>query len=88
MRQVCLTLFNDAQVVLFSGNRFDVHDYRGEIPYKTPESTASISRNAGEGRSAIAKYRLAASVFLRKVVPPLMLQEIRDLELLLPPYSH
>lgn len=91
MRQVCRALLNDAQVVFYSGNRFVVHDYRDDIPYETPEFTALPPRVVGEDRSATAKYhsdRLAASVFLREVVPSEMLREIRDLELVFPPYGH
>lgn len=91
MGQVCRTLLNDSQVVFYSGNRFVVHDYRGDIPYKTPESTALTPGDVGEDRSATANYhsdRLAASVFLREVVPSEMLREIRDLELVFPPYGH
>lgn len=76
MRQVCHSLFNDARVVFFSGNRFVVHDYRGDIPFQTPEDPAKYHSD-----------RLAASIFLREVVPTQMLREIHDLELVFPPYS-
>ena len=91
MRQICRALLNDAQVVFFSSNRFVVHDYLGDIPHETPESAARISLGDGEGMSATAKYhsdRLAASVFLREAVPPQMLREIHDLELVFPPYGY
>lgn len=78
-------------MVFFSGNRFVVHDYRGDYPFETPEDQAPIAEDLGEGGSATAKYhsdRLTASVFLREVVPPQMLREIHFLEMVFPPYSH
>lgn len=69
-------LFDDARVVFFSGNQFIVHDYRGDLPFKIPEDPAKYHSD-----------RLAASIFLREVVPPQMPREIHDLELVFPPYS-
>lgn len=73
---MCHALFDDARVVFFSGNRFIVHDYRGDIPFKIPEDPAKYHSD-----------RLAASIFLREVVPSQMPREIHDLELVFPPYS-
>ncbi|KAL1860262.1 hypothetical protein Daus18300_009316 [Diaporthe australafricana] len=86
--QVSRTLLQDARVVFFSGNRFVVHDFRVFSPWSTPDDSKGDN---GTGRTEFAKYhseRLAASIFLREVVPLQMLREIRELEFVFPPYSH
>lgn len=73
---VCRTLYRDAQVVFFSGNRFVVEDYKWYTPW---------------GEHVPEEYpngRLAVSRFLREVVPNDCLHLIRSLEMTFPPYHH
>ncbi len=62
-------LYEDAQYVFFSGNRFIVHDFLVGPPTAHPDK------------------RLAASEFLRDVVPQRSLAHLRFLELSFPPYG-
>ncbi|KAK4043850.1 hypothetical protein C8A01DRAFT_43227 [Parachaetomium inaequale] len=81
---ICRTLYHDAQIVFFSGNRFIVHDYRSGPPWELP----SAGQNS-EGPIPSHDYpseRLAASQFLREVVPTHCLAHLRFLELVFPPY--
>ncbi|KAH8759341.1 hypothetical protein F5883DRAFT_681809, partial [Diaporthe sp. PMI_573] len=90
------TLLHDAQVVFFSGNRFVVHDFRVCLPWSTPYDSTLEAQGDGEdetqtGGTGVSEYhsdRLAASIFLRKKVPHQMLRELRELELVFPPYMH
>lgn len=83
---VCRTLYQEAQFVFFSANRFIVHDHRSSppwIPLPGPESESS------ETLSCDYHYpyeRLAASQFLREVIPTHCLAHLRFLELVFPPY--
>ncbi|KAG6362293.1 hypothetical protein INS49_010523 [Diaporthe citri] len=71
---VCHTLYEDALVVFYSGNRFVVHDYNHRDPYTPPLGVYSSPR-------------LAASMFFTDVVPERCLRELRFVELDFPPYS-
>lgn len=71
---VCRTLYEDALVVFYSGNRFVVHDDNHQRPYWAPLGVYSSPR-------------LAASVFFTEVVPERCLRELRFVELNFPPYS-
>lgn len=73
---VCRTLYKDAQVVFFSGNRFVVHDHLLYTPWNAP---------------SIGEYpydRFAVSEFLRNVMSIDCLHLIRSLEISFPPYDH
>lgn len=72
---VCRTLYRDAQAVLFTGNRFVVHDYKSETPHDTP------------GMPLYPYDRFAISDFLRGVVPSDCLHLLRSLEVTFPPYN-
>lgn len=72
---VCRTLYEDALVVFYSGNRFVVHDFNHRRPYTAP-------------LGVYAPPRLAASMFFTDVVPEHCLKELRFVELAFPPYSH
>ena len=82
---VCWAIHQDAQLVFFSANRFVVHDWmrtpwRVPYPRQTPE----------DGDDAGLEYpfqRLAASQFLREVIPAHCIAYLRFLELAFPPYS-
>ena len=75
---VCRTLHQDAQLVFFSGNRFIVHDGLG-TPYPYPESSEILGHD-------YPYERLAASQFLRDVIPTHCIARLRFLELIFPPY--
>ncbi|KAI3400649.1 hypothetical protein diail_2361 [Diaporthe ilicicola] len=72
---ICRTLYEDAQAVFFSGNRFVVHDIQTNPPWYAP---------AGEYSSET----FGASEFLREVVPTSCLSQLRFLEFVFPPLSH
>ena len=72
---VCRTLTEDARVVFYSGNRFVIHDFASDPPHAAPVGPYPYER-------------LAASIFLRDVVPTNYLSQIRFLELVFPPYSY
>lgn len=72
---ICSTLYADAQVVFFSGNRFVVHDLNAKAPWKVPR------------RGNYPRKTFAASQFLRKVVPSHCLSQLRFLEFVFPPYD-
>jgi hypothetical protein len=80
-------LYRDAQLVFFSRNRFIVHDVQAwpgwALDYTVQEppdpETASIE-------NSYPYERLAASHFLRDVVPADCLAHLRFLELVFPPY--
>ncbi|KAK4236774.1 hypothetical protein C8A03DRAFT_45268 [Achaetomium macrosporum] len=74
---ICRSLYQDAQLVFFSANRFVVHDFDARFPARIP--------------GIVTGYYLddcfAASHFLREVVPVHSLAYIRFLELVFPPYE-
>ena len=78
---VCQAICQDAQLVFFSANRFIVHDLTG-----TPWSLDSLRGRGGYLRSEYPFQRLAASQFLREVIPTHCIAYLRFLELVFPPY--
>lgn len=76
---VCRQLHRDAQFTFFSGNRFVVHDYHSDPPFRHKALTSTAD---GEYISS----RLGASIFFREVVPVNCLRYLRFLELVFPPY--
>ncbi|AEO55674.1 hypothetical protein MYCTH_2116379 [Thermothelomyces thermophilus ATCC 42464] len=75
---VCRALYRDAQLVFFSRNHFIVHDVQGQDKPRDPETASTKEYYPYE--------RLAASHFLRDVVPADCLAHLRFLELVFPPY--
>lgn len=71
---VCRTLYKEAQVVLFSQNRFVVHDSDPFRPLK-----AAFDRPPD---------RFTASIFLEEAVPQDCLGHLRSLEFVFPAYEH
>ncbi|KAK4152987.1 hypothetical protein C8A00DRAFT_15772 [Chaetomidium leptoderma] len=81
---VCRTLYQDAVLTFYSGNRFIVYDYRADPPWGLP-----LMDENPRGPVPVYDYpneRLAASQFLREVVPAHCLGHLRFLELVFPPY--
>lgn len=76
---VSRALYEDAQVVFFSGNRFVVHDFDSFSPWRTPRS------HPGAG---YPMQRFAISIFLRDVVPYSCLSLLRFVEMVFPPYPY
>ena len=72
---ICRALYEDAQRVFFSSNRFIVHDFTPCPPWELPVLDGPYPN-----------LQLAASHFLREVVPLRSLAHLRFLELLFPPY--
>ncbi|KAK3299853.1 uncharacterized protein B0H64DRAFT_379291 [Chaetomium fimeti] len=70
---ICRTLYQDAEFVFFSRNRFIVHDFHAREPCTSTESYYPFDR-------------LAASEFLRDIIPTHCLAHLRFLELVFPPY--
>lgn len=72
---ICHKLRKDSQTVFFSGNRFEIHDFRTslEIP---------------RGRGVYPYERFAASIFLRDLVPVYALANLRHITLFFPAYIH
>ncbi|KAL2193995.1 hypothetical protein P885DRAFT_44119 [Corynascus similis CBS 632.67] len=87
---ICRTLYRDAQFVFFSCNRFIVHDHYGRCFSTLPEIQLEPATLETVSTTDTAKYypfdRLAASIFLRNVVPIHCLSHLRFLELVFPPY--
>jgi hypothetical protein len=84
---ICRTLYHDAQLVFFSCNRFIIHDYKPSPPWVVP----LLERREDYAPDQIPDYpyphpRLAASEFLRDIVPAHSLPHLRFLELVFPPY--
>ncbi|KAL2138903.1 hypothetical protein VTI28DRAFT_6060 [Corynascus sepedonium] len=84
---VCRTLYHDAQLVFFSCNRFIIHDYKPSPPWVVP----LLERHHDYAPDDIPNYpypypRIAASEFLRDIVPAQSLPHLRFLELVFPPY--
>jgi hypothetical protein len=82
---ICRTLLHDAQLVFFSRNRFIVHDYRSCPPWGLPHLD-KVPEGAAPPIYDYPNARLAASQFLREIVPPHCLAHLRFLELVFPPY--
>ncbi|KAK3293671.1 uncharacterized protein B0H64DRAFT_364449 [Chaetomium fimeti] len=81
---ICRALYEDAQFVFFSSNRFVIHDYSACLPWQVP-----LLDDHSEGPVPTYPYyspRLAASQFLRDVVPTHSLAHLRFLELVFPCY--
>ncbi len=72
---VCQALCQDARLVFFSTNHFVVHDLHMFPPYWY-----------GSARGDYPYERLAASQFLRQVIPTHCIAYLRFLELVFPPY--
>jgi hypothetical protein len=72
---ICRTLYRDAQVVFFSLNRFVIHDFEANPPWRAPLDD-------------YPNECFAASKFLKHVIPAECLNELRSLEIVFPPYSH
>ena len=95
---VCRTLYQDAQLTLFSGNRFIIHDYKAHPPWALPSlrkfAEEELEHHEGPERSEVddaschdyPSDRFAASQFLREVIPTHCLAHLRFLELVFPPY--
>ncbi|KAK4244128.1 hypothetical protein C7999DRAFT_35516 [Corynascus novoguineensis] len=87
---ICRTLYRDAQFVFFSHNRFIVYDHYGRDFSCLPEIQLEPATLDTINTTDTAKYypfdRLAASMFLRDVVPIHCLSHLRFLELVFPPY--
>ncbi|KAL2195579.1 hypothetical protein P885DRAFT_39589 [Corynascus similis CBS 632.67] len=87
---ICRTLYRDAQFVFFSYNRFIVHDHYGRYFSCLPEIQLEPATLETISTTDMAKFypfnRLAASIFLRDVVPIHCLSHLRFLELVFPPY--
>ncbi|KAK3299683.1 uncharacterized protein B0H64DRAFT_389277 [Chaetomium fimeti] len=80
----CRTLYQDAQLVFFSGNRFIIHDYQASPPWELPYVGQTLEERIP--KRDYPNNRLAVSQFLREVVPPQCLVYLRFLEVVFPPY--
>ncbi|KAH6848071.1 hypothetical protein B0I37DRAFT_446207 [Chaetomium sp. MPI-CAGE-AT-0009] len=81
---ICRALYKDAQFVFFSSNRFVIYDFSECPPWKLP-----VFDEHPEGPAPTYPYhspRLAASQFLRDVVPTHSLAHLRFVELVFPSY--
>ncbi|KAL1851735.1 hypothetical protein Daus18300_012420 [Diaporthe australafricana] len=76
---VCRTIYHDSQVVFFSGNRFVVHDFWAQAPWRHPP----LSPHGG-----YPTQRFAISRFLGDVVPESCLGLLRFVEVVFPPYRY
>lgn len=76
---VCRALYEDAQVVFFSGNRFVVHDFDSSSPWSSPTSLPG---------GGYPNQRFAISIFLRDVMPASCLGLLRFVEFVFPPYQY
>jgi hypothetical protein len=87
---ICRTLCRDAQLVFFSQNRFVIHDFDCKTPSRPPPEEEAQQTVPGARDEDVGYYshdQLAASHFLRDVVPPYFLPYLRFLELAFPPYA-
>ncbi|KAL2152143.1 hypothetical protein VTH82DRAFT_5327 [Thermothelomyces myriococcoides] len=82
---VCRTLYEDAQYIFFSKNRFIVHDYKIYPPWALP-FVEDCEENEAPPERPYPYERFAISHFLREVVPESSLAHLRFLELVFPPY--
>lgn len=80
---VCRLLCREARSVFFSGNRFVTYDSYVRWPWDLP----SEQPDAAADNPGYQYERLAASQFLRDVVPANCLADLRFLELVFPPYE-
>ena len=93
---ICRTLCRDAELIFFSGNRFIIHDYKSDPRWEAPFVSISpfflFPGGDPEGSGPHQESqdypsdRLAASQFLREVVPTHCLDHLRFLELVFPGY--
>lgn len=83
---VCRAWFQDAQLVFFSANRFIVHDFTMLTPWTIPDAPYGRRWNSEIAKVAYPYERLAASQFLRDIIPGHCLAHLRLLELVFPPY--
>jgi hypothetical protein len=87
---ICRALYQDAQFVFFSANRFIVHDFHATWAWDLPAAQVEPQNpNAESTARAPICYpyeRFAASEFLRDIVPTRCLADLRFLELVFPPY--
>jgi len=83
---VCRALCRDAQFVFFSGNRFIVHDFRAMMPWSLPDVQCEPVLDTAGATRYYPYDRLAASEFLRDIIPIRCLAHLRFLELVFPPY--
>lgn len=81
---VCKTLYKDAQIVFYSGNRFVVFDRHSDPPW-----SRQVSYEDPAGPKHGYPYpRFGASIFLREIVPNDCLRNLCFLELVFPPWDH
>ncbi|KAK4235912.1 hypothetical protein C8A03DRAFT_17384, partial [Achaetomium macrosporum] len=82
---VCHTLYQDAQLVFFSANRFIVYDLNVFPPWglQNPSPCPETPRLL---RNDYPYKRLAASHFLREIIPTHCIPHLRFLELVFPQY--
>ncbi|KAK4096116.1 hypothetical protein N658DRAFT_436799 [Parathielavia hyrcaniae] len=90
---ICRALYEDAQFVFFSCNRFIVHDYKVMPPYALPileqhdeEQGADYDYEQSLPSYPYPYERFAVSEFLHDVVPAPSVSHLRFLELVFPPY--
>ncbi len=83
-------LYRDAQFVFFSRNRFIIHVFHASRAWDLPAVQHEHLTLDTASTTTTRKYypfdRLAASHFLRDIVPPHCLANLRFLELVFPPY--
>lgn len=82
---ICRALYQDAQAVFFSRNRFIVHDRSSDLRF-----THGMPGHSGwlvNDQDRYAGSQFGASTFLRDVVPEACLGHLRFLELVFPPYE-
>ncbi|KAK4099286.1 hypothetical protein N658DRAFT_430225 [Parathielavia hyrcaniae] len=79
---VCRALCQDAQLVFFSTNRFIIYDFKSFPPWELQNTSLDSNDLAYD----YPYDRLAASQFLRDVIPAHCLAHLRFLELVFPPY--
>lgn len=88
---ICRTLYRDAQFIFFSRNRFIVHDFHARepwfLPYEQYDDDPATPNVAVTNTEVCYPFgRLAASEFLRDIVPSYYLAYLRFIELVFPPY--
>ncbi|KAF3763465.1 hypothetical protein M406DRAFT_261903 [Cryphonectria parasitica EP155] len=81
---VCRTLYKEAQAVFYSGNRFVVHDWTSDPPWKREIDWDLVDGPKDEYPHAC----FGASRFLKEVVPEDCLHHLRFLEFVFPPYDY
>lgn len=83
---VCRALCQDAEFTFYSGNHFIIHDYKADPCWEVPFLGRWRNDQEPAPRYDYPSARLAASQFLRDVIPPHCLPYLRFLELVFPPY--